>query len=108
VNLDALTGASTLLLLGALTALSFAVKYAACWFAARPLGPRDACIVGLGMTPRGEVGIVVAGLGASSGALDGELFAVLVGVSVITSLLAPPLLRRAARKAPHAAVAEAA
>lgn len=73
------------------------VKFAACWLAARPLGTRDARIVGLGMTPRGEVGIVVAGLGASTGALDSELFAVLVGVSVITSLLAPPLLRRVAR-----------
>jgi Kef-type K+ transport system membrane component KefB len=97
VDLDALARASTLLLLAALTVLSFGVKYLACWLAARPLGPRDARIVGLGMTPRGEVGIVVAGLGASSGALDAELFAVLVAVSVITSLLAPPLLRRAAR-----------
>lgn len=96
VDLDALAGGSTLLLLAGLAALSFAVKYLACWFAARPLGRRDAQIVGLGMTPRGEVGIVVAGLGASSGALDAELFAVLVAVSVLTSLLAPPLLRRAA------------
>lgn len=95
IELDALAGSSTLLLLAALTVLSFAVKYLACWFAARSLGRRDARIVGLGMTPRGEVGIVVAGLGASSGVLDGELFAVLVAVSVITSLLAPPLLRRA-------------
>lgn len=79
-----------------LTALSFAVKFVACWLAARPLGRRNALIVGLGMTPRGEVGIVVAGLGLASGALDDELFAVLVGVSVITSLLAPLALRRAA------------
>lgn len=100
VDLDALADAGTLVLLAALTALSFAVKFVACWVAARPLGRRDARIVGFGMTPRGEVGIVVAGLGASSGALDGELFAVLVAVSVVTSLLAPPALRRAARGGP--------
>ncbi|MEX2194587.1 MAG: cation:proton antiporter [Thermoleophilaceae bacterium] len=100
IDLDALAGGETLLLLVALTALSFAVKFFACWLAARPLGRRDALIVGLGMTPRGEVGIVVAGLGLATGALDSELFAVLVGVSVITSLLAPPALRRAARNAP--------
>ncbi|MCA1700252.1 MAG: cation:proton antiporter, partial [Actinobacteria bacterium] len=56
IELDALGGFSTLLLLAALTVLSFAVKYLACWFAARPLGRRDARIVALGMTPRGEVG----------------------------------------------------
>jgi Kef-type K+ transport system membrane component KefB len=100
VDLDALADAGTLVLLAALTVLSFAVKFVACWVAARPLGRCDARIVGLGMTPRGEVGIVVAGLGASSGALDGELFAVLVAVSVVTSLLAPPALRRAARGGP--------
>lgn len=55
------------------------------------------------MTPRGEVGIVVAGLGLASGALDRELFAVLVAVSVITSLLAPPALRCAANGARRAA-----
>jgi Kef-type K+ transport system membrane component KefB len=97
VDLGALADVDTLLVLGCITVLSFAVKYLSCWIAARPLGSRDARIVGLGMTPRGEVGIVVAGLGASSGALDAELFAVLVAVSVITSLLAPPALRRAAR-----------
>jgi Kef-type K+ transport system membrane component KefB len=97
IDLDALAGAGTLLLLAGLTALSFAVKFFACWLAARPLGRQEALMVGLGMTPRGEVGIVIAGLGLASGALDGELFAVLVAVSVITSLLAPPALRRVAK-----------
>jgi Kef-type K+ transport system membrane component KefB len=66
IGLDALANAGTLALLIGLTALSFAVKFFACWLAARPLGRQDALIVGLGMTPRGEVGIVVAGLGLAS------------------------------------------
>ena len=98
IDLDALAGPDTLALLAALTAISFAAKFLACWFAARPLGRRDALIVGFGMTPRGEVGIVVAGLGASVGALDAELFAVLVGASVLTSLLAPPAIRHVTRR----------
>jgi Kef-type K+ transport system membrane component KefB len=98
IDLDALAGPDTLALLAALTAISFAAKFLACWFAARPLGSRDALIVGFGMTPRGEVGIVVAGLGATVGALDAELFAVLVGASVLTSLLAPPAIRHVTRR----------
>jgi Kef-type K+ transport system membrane component KefB len=47
------------------------------------------------MIPRGEVGIIVAGIGASAGVLDERLFAVVVGMAVLTTLLAPPLLRRA-------------
>jgi Kef-type K+ transport system membrane component KefB len=95
VQLGALTGAGTLVLLGVLTALSFLAKFGACWLAARPLGQSDALVIGLGMTPRGEVGIVVAGIGAASGALGGKWFAVLVAISVLTTLLTPPLLRRA-------------
>jgi Kef-type K+ transport system membrane component KefB len=63
------------------------------------MGPQDAVVIGLGMIPRGEVGIIVAGIGATTGVIDRELFAVIVGMSIATTLLIPPLLRRAmARK----------
>jgi Kef-type K+ transport system membrane component KefB len=54
----------------------------------------DAQVVALGMVPRGEVGIIVAGIGATAGVIGGQLFAVIVGMSVLTTLLVPPLLRR--------------
>jgi Kef-type K+ transport system membrane component KefB len=55
----------------------------------------DMPVVGLGMVPRGEVGIIVAGIGSTAGVVDDELFALIVGMSIATTVLIPPLLRRA-------------
>ena len=95
VELSAFADMDTLLLLAGLTVLAFVTKYVPAWLAARPLGPDDARVVGIGMIPRGEVGIIVAGIGASEGVVDAQLFAVIVGMSVLTTLGVPPLLRRA-------------
>ena len=95
VDLDAFVDPVTLAVLAGLTALAFATKFGAAWLAARPMGARDARVVGLGMVPRGEVGIIVAGIGATAGVLEPDLFAVIVGMSILTTLLIPPLLRRA-------------
>jgi Kef-type K+ transport system membrane component KefB len=46
------------------------------------------------MVPRGEVGIVVAGLGLTTGAIDGQIYSVVVGMAVLTTLIVPPLLPR--------------
>ena len=56
---------------------------------------RGASSSGSGMVPRGEVGIIVAGIGATAGVIEPDLFAVIVGMSIATTLLIPPLLRRA-------------
>ena len=95
VELSAFADPETLLILAGVTALAFVTKYVPAWLAARPLGPDDARVVGIGMIPRGEVGIIVAGIGASEGVIDAQLFAVIVGMSVLTTLGVPPLLRRA-------------
>ncbi len=65
------------------------------------MGRRDAAFVGVGMVPRGEVGIIVAGIGNATGTIDAELFAIIVAMSVITTLLVPPILRRLATEADH-------
>ena len=95
VELDAFTDAGTLALLAGITALAFATKFGAAWVAARPMGREDARVVALGMVPRGEVGIIVAGIGATAGVVEADLFAVIVGMSIATTLIIPPLLRRA-------------
>jgi Kef-type K+ transport system membrane component KefB len=56
---------------------------------------RQAAQVGIGMVPRGEVGIVVAQLGMTMGVLDRDLFAVVLFMAVATTMLAPPFLTRA-------------
>ena len=100
VELDAFTDVATLGLLLAVTVLAFVTKFGAAWLAARSMGPRDAVVVALGMVPRGEVGIIVAGIGATAGVVEPDLFAVIVGMSIATTLLIPPLLRRALERVP--------
>lgn len=96
VDLDAFTDLGTDALLLGVTALAVVTKFAGAWLGARSLGPKGAAFVGVGMVPRGEVGIIVASIGLAAGAFDEELFAVIVGMSILTTLIVPPVLRRLA------------
>ena len=49
--------------------------------------------IGIGMSSRGEVGIVIAGIGYSSGLLDSYSYALLMGVIMVTTVISPILLR---------------
>jgi Kef-type K+ transport system membrane component KefB len=49
--------------------------------------------VGIGMLPRGEVGLIFAAIGKSLGVIDDALFSAIVLMVVLTTLLAPPLLK---------------
>jgi Kef-type K+ transport system membrane component KefB len=60
--------------------------------------PVNRLAVGVGMIPRGEVGLVFAGIGAASGTLDRPLQAAIIAMVIITTLLAPLLLRWAFRE----------
>ena len=57
------------------------------------LGRRSAAIVGVGMVPRGEVGIIVASVGLSEGVIKADLYGVVVAMSILTTLVAPPFLK---------------
>ncbi|WP_431066734.1 cation:proton antiporter [Methylotuvimicrobium sp.] len=49
-------------------------------------------VVGIGMVPRGEVGLVFAMSGHTTGILSAEVFSVIVLMAIITTLMTPPLL----------------
>lgn len=49
--------------------------------------------IGVGMIPRGEVGLVFAGVGSASGALSEATEAAIIMMVIITTFVAPPLLR---------------
>ncbi|AFY47262.1 Kef-type K+ transport system, membrane component [Nostoc sp. PCC 7524] len=49
--------------------------------------------IGVGMIPRGEVGLVFAGVGAASGVLSKPLGAAIIMMVILTTFLAPPMLR---------------
>ena len=49
--------------------------------------------IGVGMIPRGEVGLVFAGVGAASGALSEATEAAIIMMVILTTFIAPPFLR---------------
>jgi Kef-type K+ transport system membrane component KefB/mannitol/fructose-specific phosphotransferase system IIA component (Ntr-type) len=48
--------------------------------------------VGFGMLPRGEVALIVAGIGLASGHLSSEIFGVGIMMTLLTTIIAPPIL----------------
>ncbi len=48
--------------------------------------------VGVGMVPRGEVALIVAGIGLAAGALTPDVFGVAILMTVLTTVAAPPML----------------
>ncbi len=77
----------------ALTLVAMLTKFVGCGLPALSLGTKDAIRVGIGMAPRGEVGMVVAQLGLSLGIVGGSVYAAVVFMAVSTTVLAPPLLK---------------
>lgn len=81
---------------GAIGAVAIVTKVAAGFGMAARKG--DRILVGLGMVPRGEVGLIFATLGLSSGVLNEADHAALVLVMLLTTVVTPPLLRARLRK----------
>jgi len=54
--------------------------------------------VGIGMMPRGEVGLIFAVIGKTLGVINDFLFSAIVLMVIVTTLLAPPLLKAAMLK----------
>ena len=68
-------------------ATKFAAGYAPFWFRGRK------SIIGVGMIPRGEVGLIFATLGQNAGVFDGGLFGAIMLMVMTTTFIAPPLLK---------------
>lgn len=62
--------------------------------------------IGIGMVPRGEVGLVFAGVGSASGVLSESLEAAIIVMVILTTFLAPPLLRLVFKDTDEALVSE--
>jgi Kef-type K+ transport system membrane component KefB len=77
----------------AVTILALLGKVVGCGLGVLGLGRRSVAIVGVGMAPRGEVGLIVASLGLSLGAIPTQIFSVVVIMSILTTLVVPPILR---------------
>jgi Kef-type K+ transport system membrane component KefB len=96
-NLFAFSKASTLLLAVAILAAAVVSKWIGCGVGAWSMGRADAMRIGVGMVPRGEVGMVVAQIGLGLGTISQEIYGVVVFMAVMTTVVAPPLLTWAFR-----------
>ncbi len=73
--------------------LAIVSKLIGCGLGALSLGFRDALRIGVGMIPRGEVGLIVAGVGLRLHTVSEAIYTVVVTMSIMTTLIAPPVLR---------------
>jgi Kef-type K+ transport system membrane component KefB/mannitol/fructose-specific phosphotransferase system IIA component (Ntr-type) len=83
------------LMFGAIyTGVAVLSKIAGCGGPAMMMGfnAKGALRIGAGMVPRGEVALIIAGIGLASGILDQQVFAAVILMTLITTLAAPPLL----------------
>ncbi|HET7470113.1 MAG TPA: cation:proton antiporter [Gemmatimonadales bacterium] len=96
VNLRLLDPASpgargTLLVAGALILIGIAGKIVAGW--AAPWVRMRRLVVGVGMVPRGEVGLIFADIGRRSGVLNDEVFGAVLLMVMVSTFVAPPALK---------------
>ena len=54
--------------------------------------------VGIGMISRGEVGLIVAGVGVTSGALTSDIYTVIIIMVALTTIITPLWLKRAYKR----------
>ena len=95
VNLKAFASPQAIGFVVLVTVLAIATKYIGGFLGALSLGKREAKIVGIGMIPRGEVGIIVAALGLRVGAFSDQMYSTIIAMSLLTAIVSPPLLQRA-------------
>lgn len=88
---------SNIFLALAIVAAAIVSKWLGCSYGAKPLGRRAANQVGVGMIPRGEVGMVVAQIGMSMGVIPNHIYGIVVFMAIVTTVIAPPLLTWAFR-----------
>ena len=96
VDISALTDVGMIGLIAVVILLAMITKFVGCGLGAK-MGDKTVdkssfSIIGVGMMPRGEVGIIIASIGLAAGVLSAELYTVVVMMSVMTTIIAPPIL----------------
>lgn len=90
VKLETMASKDVLIAGLALTIVAIVGKVAAGWGSPASM---NRLAVGFGMMPRGEVGLIFAGIGRGIGVVDEGLFSAIVLLVMVTTVLAPILLR---------------
>jgi Kef-type K+ transport system membrane component KefB/mannitol/fructose-specific phosphotransferase system IIA component (Ntr-type) len=94
VNVREIFSVPVLVFGAAYTLTAVLAKFIGCGGPALLLGfnVKGSLRIGAGMAPRGEVALIIAGIGLASGVLDNQLFSVIILMTLVTTLAAPPLL----------------
>ena len=94
VDVSALCSKPVLIFGGIYTALAVAAKVVGCMIPSLCCGFNllGGLRIGAGMVPRGEVALIIAGLGLSSGFLTQEIFGIGILMTLVTTVVAPPAL----------------
>ena len=93
VDLRAIYQPALLWMIVVVCLLAIAGKLIGCGLGALSLGFKNALRVGVGMVPRGEVGLIVAAVGLKLHTISPEVYTVVVAMCIVTTLFAPPVLR---------------
>jgi Kef-type K+ transport system membrane component KefB len=92
IDLHQLANANALIALLVVTVIAIVSKLLGGFLGALSLGRASAAIVGFGMVPRGEVGVVIASLGLAAGVFSDQMYAIIVAMSLLTAMVTPPIL----------------
>jgi Kef-type K+ transport system membrane component KefB len=80
------------------TLLAIVTKLIGCGLGAIKMGKARALQIGIGMIPRGEVGIVVAQIGLGLAAVSDSIYGVVLVMAICTTLITPPFIKLAFAK----------
>jgi Kef-type K+ transport system membrane component KefB/mannitol/fructose-specific phosphotransferase system IIA component (Ntr-type) len=94
VNIREILSRDVLIFGGIYTLAAIFAKVFGCGGPALLLGlnVKGALRIGVGMVPRGEVALIIAGIGLTMGILDNQLFSIVILLTLISTIVAPPLL----------------
>ena len=98
VKLETFASPPVLIVAAGLLAAAFVGKLASGLGARRPARK---LVIGVGMVPRGEVGLVFAAIGRTLGVIDDAMFAAVVLMVIVTTLAAPPWLKALVNGSPE-------
>jgi len=93
VNLRTFLQPGLPMILAVVCVLAIVGKLIGCGLGSISLGWRDALRIGIGMVPRGEVGFIVAAVGLRLHTISETIYTVVIGMSLVTTLFAPPTLK---------------
>jgi Kef-type K+ transport system membrane component KefB len=93
LNLAVFREWSGVLLAVIITVVAVITKFVGCGLGAWGMTRKEMAQIGVGMVPRGEVGIVVAQIGLGLAVISESFFAAVLFMAVATTLIAPPLIK---------------